>query len=213
MTELTLHFYPGACSRATMILLEEAVAEYATHFVDLMQGAQKTPEYLAVNPKGKVPTLVVDGRPLTENVAIISWLNKVFPEARLLPGGEALDEAKVLSDLAWVGSTVHIDFRRCRMPRYFIDGEEKQDEVRALGLKSLAADFGLADARLAERPFWHGDWSAMDAYLFWVWRGAIELPGFDAMGFRNMAAWAERVEARPATQRGLAREKADSTRG
>src|SRR3546814_2949189 len=82
--KLTLYCFPGACSRATMISLEETGAAYSTHVPNMMKNEQKSPEYLAVNPKGKVPVLVVDGEPLTDNIAILGFLADSFPDSGLL---------------------------------------------------------------------------------------------------------------------------------
>jgi glutathione S-transferase len=81
MTTMTLYFAPDSCPRVPLIALEEIGHPYTLEVVALMKGQHRSPEYLALNPKGKVPTLVVDGEPLTKNVAILTWLAERFPHA------------------------------------------------------------------------------------------------------------------------------------
>jgi glutathione S-transferase len=85
MTDLTLFFAPDTCARVSMIALEETEHPYKTELIAFMRGDHRSPRYLELNPKGKVPTLIVDGRVLTENVAILLWLAARFPETNLLP--------------------------------------------------------------------------------------------------------------------------------
>ena len=111
MGGMKLYFSNGSCSLASHIMLEEAGAKFETQRINLREGEQKKPEYLKVNPKGKVPALVLDGGVvLTENPAIISYIADTHPQANLLaPPGE-LARAKAQEWLAWCSSTVHISF-------------------------------------------------------------------------------------------------------
>jgi len=85
MTDTVLYAAPGTCARVPMIALEEARQDFEVRVVRFMKNEHRSPEYLALNPKGKVPLLLMDGAPLTENVAILLHLAERFPEARLLP--------------------------------------------------------------------------------------------------------------------------------
>ena len=101
MTDLTLFFAPDTCARVSMIALEEPEHPYKTELIAFMRGDHRSPRYLALNPKGRVPTLIVDGRVLTENVAILLWLAARFPEANLLPQyQDAFDKAQFLKCLS-----------------------------------------------------------------------------------------------------------------
>jgi glutathione S-transferase len=86
--DLRLYFSPGACSRVTLVALEEAGLSYEACPLALQQGAQRSAQYLALNPKGKVPLLVTPQGPLSENLAILSWLDAVVPAAQLLPAAD-----------------------------------------------------------------------------------------------------------------------------
>jgi glutathione S-transferase len=85
MSDITLYFAPNTCARVPMTALEEIGIPFKTELVAFMRGDHRSPGYLALNPKGKVPALTVDGRVLTENVAILVWLATTFPDATLLP--------------------------------------------------------------------------------------------------------------------------------
>ena len=108
MAKLDFYFSPGACSLATHIALEEAGAAFTPKPTYTRKGQTRTPEYLALNPKGKVPLLIVDGKPLTENTAILSYLNRSYPQAKLLPAGDPMREAEALSFSDAIGHHVRI---------------------------------------------------------------------------------------------------------
>src|SRR5258708_27915599 len=82
---LTLYFAPGASSMAVHIALHEIGAPFEGRPISLAKREQQAPTFLAINPEGKVPTLLIDGRPLTEVAAILYFLAKRFPQAALLP--------------------------------------------------------------------------------------------------------------------------------
>jgi|SRR5712671_1278130 glutathione S-transferase len=106
---LTLYYSPGACSLAPHIALEEAGATYALQLVSIPKREQQDPEYLNVNPRGKIPALRTDDGVLTENVAILTYIARTFPQARLLPE-EPIGMARCISHMAWLSNTVHPAF-------------------------------------------------------------------------------------------------------
>ena len=97
---LTLYFAPGSSSMAVHISLHEVGAPLEARPLSFAQHEQQGSEYLALNPEGKVPTLLIDGRPLTEVAAILFFLAKRYPQAALLPGDDVEAEAQVLRDRA-----------------------------------------------------------------------------------------------------------------
>jgi glutathione S-transferase len=103
---LTLYYGPGACSMASHIAIEETGAPYEAKPIMLPKGEQKTEAYLKINPRGRVPALAVNGTVLTENVAILTYLAKRFPGARLLPT-DLFEEMRCLSVMAWFSNFVH----------------------------------------------------------------------------------------------------------
>jgi glutathione S-transferase len=125
---LTLYFAPGASSMAVHIALHEIGAAFEGKPMSFRQNDMRSPEYLALNPEGKVPTLVVDGRPLTEVAAILFYLARCFPDAGLLPRDDIEAEAQALSWMSFIASTLH--------------------PARKHGLEYAKQVYGIADRRL-----------------------------------------------------------------
>ena len=203
MTDLVLHFAPGSCSRVPLIALIETGAPFETALMRFGKGQSRSPEYRRLNPKGKIPLLVVDGEPLTENVAIQSFLNGLFPEAHLLPPTtDPLERARQIADLCFCSATLHPVVTRIRMPARFAT----PDGARSVHDKSIEAmheHFALIEDRLAHGPWWYGAaWSVMDAYLGWVF-GRVEDTEFPVAGYPRFADHHRRLMARPAVQRAL----------
>lgn len=206
MTELALYFAPGACSRVPLIVLEEMGVAFDAKLIRFIKGEHRSPDYLRLNPKGKVPVLVVDGRPLTENVAILTYLATAYPQAKLLPFGQGImEDAQITSLLAWCSSGMHPIITRIRLPQMFCASPEGQDSVRVMAKEDMKRNFSLVDAALEHQPWILAEWSAIDAYLYWIWFRATG-SGFDGSSYRHFAAHAARMESRPSVKRVLERE-------
>ncbi|MEL6516223.1 MAG: glutathione S-transferase family protein [Pseudomonadota bacterium] len=211
MPDLTLFVAPNTCARVPTIALEEIGVPFQTELVRTAANQQKTPEYLKVNPKGKVPALLIDGTPLTENVAILSWLNITFPQANLLPKtDDPLEALKQTADLAFFSATVHPTVTRIAMPLKFIaDKALSFDIVRPVGVDAMMPIMSMIDSRLADGPWWYGGtWSVVDGYLYWVW-SRITGVGFPGDAFTNIQRHFDLSNDRPAVQRAMAREAED----
>jgi glutathione S-transferase len=178
---LTLYAAPGASSMAPHIALNEAGAMFELRPLSFHRKENRTPEYLAINPEGNVPTLVVDGRPLTEVAAILFYLAKRFRDAHLLPRDDIEAEAHVVSWMSFIASTVH--------------------PARRQGLEHARRIYALADARLGKHEWAVGKYSIADIHLFrlfWRFRNSLKPP---AEEFPNLTAHYERMMARAAVQR------------
>ena len=136
---LTLYFSPGACSMASHIGIEETGAAYVEKPTLLAKGEQKTEAYLKINPRGKVPALSVDGKIITENTAILSYLAKQFPQAKLMPA-DPVEEARCISAMAWFSNVVHPSYQRYMRPERFAEGDAAQATVKETGRKSFWAN-------------------------------------------------------------------------
>lgn len=208
MSKVQLYMAPGTCARVPSICLEQAGQDFESVLIRFMRGEHKSPDYKKLNPTGKVPTLVIDGEALTENVAIISFLNERFPDARLMPETtDALSRARQLADVSFCSATLHPIVTRIRMPHFFARKDAAQS-IWERGCDAITEFFGLIESRLVDQDWWYGDqWSAMDAYLYWVfWR--VEGADFDVTPFPQFKDHANRMEERPAVQRALTRESA-----
>jgi glutathione S-transferase len=139
---LILYYWPGASSVVPHIVLEEIGAPYERQVVNLAQGEHKSGAYLKINPHGKVPALSVDGMVLTENVAILTYLAKRFPETQLLPRG-IVEEANCISMMAWFASAVHPTFAHIIRPERFAPIALHTSILRTL----LATSFGTIARR------------------------------------------------------------------
>ena len=104
---LTLYFAPGSSSMAAHIALHEVGAPFESRPLSFHRKENRTPAYLAINPEGKVPTLLIDGRPLTEVAGILFYLARRFPEAGLLPTDDIEAEAQVVSWMSFIAATMH----------------------------------------------------------------------------------------------------------
>lgn len=203
---LTLYFSPGACSMASHIGIEETGAPYEEKPTLLAKGEQKTEAYLKINPRGKVPALVADGKVIVENTAILTYLARRFPEKKLLPA-DPVDEARCISTMAWFSNTPHPAYQRYSRPERFADGEAAQATVRDLGRKAFWASCEEIDGMLRGKSWLMGDhYTVADGYalVFYSWgvRG-----GFPMNELAAYAAWKDRMLGRPAVRKILESER------
>jgi glutathione S-transferase len=208
MPKLKLYFFPGTCARVSLIALEECGAQFDTQLVKLMTGEHRSPEYLAINPLGKVPTLLVDGQPLTETLAIIGYLQRSFPGTHLMPeSADAFTEARHYSTLAWLSSTVQPLVTRILLPQLLCDLPEGAGRVYTQGTDAMRWQLRTVEALLEMQPWLLGSqWSVADAFLFWIF-DQITQADFPAREFPNINAHSARSIERPAIQRAVEHEK------
>lgn len=204
--KLTLAFAPGACAIAPYILLQEAGADFDTLNVNLGKGEHHQAPYLRVNPKGKVPALIVNGgRVITENVAIQVWIDRQFPQARLMPQDPEL-YIDALSVLGWCGSGIHPKLTQQARPERYCDLPGTADRVKALGCEGMAEQYELAESMLAGKNWFFEDrLTCADAYFYWTFRRGAAF-GHDLSHFKNCIAHRQRMEARDSVKALLAHE-------
>ncbi len=186
---LTLYFAPGASSMAPHIALHEIGAPFTPRPLSFARNETRQPDFLAVNPEGKVPTALADGQVLTEVAAILFYLARRHPQAGLLPGS-AEGEAQALSWMSFLASTVH--------------------PARRQGGEHALRIWGLAEQRLARAagPWALGAYSIADIHLFRLyWRFAASRAD-RAGAFPVLQAHHDRMLARPAVQRTIGIESA-----
>lgn len=205
MDKLTLYFAPDTCARVPLIALEEIGCDYDLETIAFMRGQHRSEPYLALNPKGKVPTLVVGDRALSENVAILTWLHATHPDAKLLPAFEdEFTRATILSDLSFCASGLHPIVTRLRFPHFFCDIPEATGRVYDMATSAMSLNFDLIERRLEKGPWWYGEqWSVLDAYINWVWF-RVTGAGFDPSLYPNFAGHNEDMMERPSVERALA---------
>jgi glutathione S-transferase len=180
---LTLYFAPGSSSMAVHIALHEIGVAFESRPMSFKQQDLRSPEYLAINPEGKVPTLLIDGRPLTEVAGILYYLARRFPDAALLPAEDPEAEARAISWMSFIASTLH--------------------PARARGLDYAKQVYGIADLRLGSNEWVLGQYSVVDIHLFRLyWRLANSLKP-PAGTFPNLTIHHDRMMRRAAVQRTL----------
>lgn len=202
---LVLFYAPMTCAMVPYVALTEAGAAFEVRNFNTRTNQHRTPEFLAINPKHKVPVLIIDGSPLTENVAIQLWIARQFPHAQLLPA-DPQAEIQAISLLAWVSSTIHPHLTHNPRPENHCDMPGSADAVRRVGARLLSEDFAIAEDELAGRDWFFDDFTTVDMYFYWAFRRAVSFK-LDLSAFRYCAAHAARVEARPSVQKVLAHEQ------
>ncbi|MBC7781892.1 MAG: glutathione S-transferase N-terminal domain-containing protein [Proteobacteria bacterium] len=202
---LTLFYAPGACSLVPYVSLTEAGADFDIRNVNTGAKEQKTADYLAVNPKGKVPVLVIDGYPLTENVAIQQFIARSFPKANLLPA-DLLAQTKAISLMAWFSSTIHPHLTPNARPENYCDIVEAHDGVKRVAQKLLLEDLKIAEKLLEGREWFFDHFTVVDAYFFWCFRRATQF-NLDLSAYPNCLAHMARMRTRPSVQKVEAYEK------
>jgi len=186
---LTLYFSPGSSSMATHIALYEVGVPFEAKLTSLHQDAHHAPEYVAINPEAKVPTLMIDGRPLTEVAATLWYLARTYPAAGLLPQqGDIEAEARVISWMSFIASTIH--------------------PARRIGLERWREVFVLAEQRLGRHDWTIERYSIADIHLFRLWWRYVDTVHPDPGPFPGLAAHYQRMMARPAVTRTLEVESA-----
>lgn len=203
--KLTLYYAPRTCALVPYVTLTEAGADFDVQNVNTRTDQNKTPEFLSLNPKHKVPVLVIDGEPLTENVAIQIWIARQFSKARLLPAAPGA-EIKAISLMAWCASGIHPHLTPNTKPGRYCDLPDSEESVKRLANKLLFENFAIADGMLAGREWFFDHFTAVDAYFFWCFRRAI-LFKLDVSAFRHCVAHFERMKLRTSVQKVIAYEK------
>ncbi len=198
---MKLYYSPGACSLGIHVLLEEIGQPYETELINVREGAQYQPHFMAVSAKAKVPALRRDdGSVLTEYGAIATWLARTHPAARLMPA-DAEGEARVLEAMDYAVGTVHMQgFTRIARPGNFAPSEADREQVQARGREIYGKGLALLAQSLGGRDWIAGDYSVADSAVFyvchWAPRAGTDLPG-------PLQAHFARMKARPAVRRTL----------
>ena len=200
---LKLFTAANTCALASHIALEEAGAPYEIARVDFSANDQRKPEYLAINPKGRVPALVTDRGVLTETPAILVFIAQSFPRARLAPIDDAFEFGRVQSFNSYLCSTVHVAHAH-RMRGYrWVDDEAAIAAMQRKVPTTVGDCFELIEHQMIEGPWVMGStYTICDPYLFTL-SGWLAGDGVDIGRFRKVADHRARMVDRPAVARAL----------
>ena len=207
VSTLKLYTSPRACSTACHIALEESDLDYEVEIIKIREGQHKTADYLAINPWGKIPALLIDDEVLTEAHAILSYIGEKSANS-LLPEDNTLGRTRAHEWMNFLSSTVHIAFRPLFRPHFFLNKKSLYPKLLEVGVPILRNTLLEVDRRLAGREFALGKkFSVIDPYLFvfYMWGQRDDI----APHIADMANWkahANRILERPATWKCLKRE-------
>jgi glutathione S-transferase len=202
------YYAQGTCALASHIALEEAGAPYTAERLDFKTNQQNSPEYLAINPKGRVPTLVTDRGILTETPAILAFIAQSFPQARLAPFEDAFALAQVQAFNSYLCSTVHVAHAHKLRGYRWAAEESSFTDMKRMVPKSVGACFALIERSMLRAPWVMGErYTICDPYLFTVGQW-LEGDGVDLAALPNVMAHRKRMQERPAVRKVMEVEKA-----
>ncbi len=202
-----LHYAPNTCALATHILLEALGVPYRAVRVDFARQAQRSPEYLRLNPKGRVPCLETPHGVLTETPALLAHLCEAHPAAGLAPLGDAFAMARFHEFNSYLGSTVHVAHAHRMRGSRWADDPAAWEAMKRKVPQSVGDGFAFVEERLVSPWVLGESMSACDFYLFTL-ASWLEGDGVDTSRLPRVLAHRERVGALPAVARAVAAEKA-----
>jgi glutathione S-transferase len=202
---MKLYYSPNACSLGIHFLLAEIGKPFTLEKVDFAAREQYGPEFVALNPKSKVPVLQrEDGGIITEFPAIAFYLARTNPEAKLLPE-DVEGQTRALELLDYLIATVHMrGFTRIFRPEAFSPTPDDKEKVQAAGVKFIETGFSLLEPVLGEKDYILGEFSIVEGALFFLEYWAVKRAGIPLPA--NFQAHFERLMARPAARKTLAAE-------
>jgi len=190
----------GTCALATHIALHESGAAFELRLVDFAAQGQQAPEFLSVNPKGRVPALVTERGILTETPALLAFVAQQFPQAALAPLDDAFGLAKLQEFNSYLCSTVHVSHAHKHRGARWADEPEAHEAMRRKVSANMTAHMNLIEAQLSSDHVLGAHYSVADTYLYVV-TGWLAGDGVDIAQFPRLQAHRARVAQRPAVQR------------
>jgi glutathione S-transferase len=200
---LTLYYAPDSCALAAHLALEVAGAPYAAERIDFKNQQQRSPEYLRINPKGRVPALATEHGILTETPALLQFIAQSFPQAGLAPLDDPFLLARVNEFNSYLCSTVHVAHAHRKRGSRWADDEQAIAAMKDKVAQNMADCFTLIEQRMLAGPWVLGErFSSSDLYLFTVTRW-LEGDGVDVKRFPKVAEHLRRMQELPAVRKVL----------
>jgi glutathione S-transferase len=198
------YYAPISCSLASHIALEQAGAKYEAVRVDFTSNAQRSADYLKVNPKGRVPALVTEHGVLTETLAILTFVAQKFPDAGLAPFEDAWAFARMQSFNSYLASTVHVAHAHRMRGKRWVDDPDAIVKMQEKVARNVTECFDLIEHELFGSPWVLGErYSVSDPYLFTISRW-LESDGVDPSRFPKVLDHRERMAELPAAKKVIA---------
>ncbi|OED44278.1 hypothetical protein AB833_01865 [Chromatiales bacterium (ex Bugula neritina AB1)] len=186
---------------ATYISLLEAGAVFDVKFILLKNNDQTSPDYAAINPKKKVPFLVIDGKGLSENIAMQTWIAETYPEANLLPS-DSWKHKQALSHMGWFGSGIHQHLTRHFKPVKFCADTNAHADIKEKARAMYMEQLALVEAELMGKTWFFDHFTVCDSYFFWIYDRALT-EGFDLSEFKSCTDHYNRMRERESVQKVL----------
>jgi glutathione S-transferase len=212
---LTLYYAPHTCALATHIVLEEVGAEYAAKRIDFATNQQRSPQYLRINPKGRVPALVTDRGILTETPAMLVYVAQSFvahssPGANLAPMDDPFFFAQIQSFNNWLCSHLHVAHAHRMRGHRWVDPEDKH-AIAAMQRKvpqSVAESFAMVEREMLKGPWVMGErYTVCDPYLFTLAQW-LEADGVDPASIPRVVDHRRRMSQRATVKKAITSELA-----
>lgn len=210
MADVELYYGPGSVAFGALIALEECGADYRAHQIRLADGEQRKPAFLAMNPRGQVPVLRTDDALIRENIGVLSFIAFRYPGARLLPFAKPVELARCYEFLSWFATNLHVAIAQIFRSARFTPDEAAQGKLKEQGpiafMRTLEEFEKWADT--GNGKWIIGDHLTLADLLAPVaarWARRLEI---DPAAYPAFEAIADRVMARPASQRALKQEQA-----
>lgn len=203
---LTFYYAPGTCALASHLALEFAGAPYEAKRLDFKQNQQRSPEYLRVNPKGRVPALVTERGVLTETPALLQYIAQSFPQAKLAPVNDAFLLARGNEFNSYLCSTVHVNHAHKGRGYRWVEADDTAslEAMKKKVPQTMAESFALIEEQMLKGPWVLGEsFSTSDLYLYTLTRW-LEGDGVDVKRFPKVADHMRRMEALPQVQKVVA---------
>jgi glutathione S-transferase len=205
---LKLYYADDTCSLASHIALEEAGADYALARISFAQNEQRSPDYLAINAKGRVPAMVTNRGILTETPAMLVFIAQSFPHARLAPLDDAFAFAEVQAFNCFLCSTLHVAHAHRMRGHRWADDEAAIAAMKRKVPDSVGACYELVERHMFRGPWvMGGDYTICDPYLFTIAQW-MEGDGVDPARFPRVADHRRRMSERAAVRTAIAQEAA-----
>ena len=201
-TPLTLYYAAGTCAQAVLIALYEANAQFTLNTLNFADHEQRSPEYLALNPKARVPALVTERGVLTEVPALLLYVAQTYPQAALAPLDDAFALAQMQDFNAYLASTVHVAHAHRMRASRWADDEAAQAAMRAKVQQNMYECFSVIEKHyLGDKPWVMGEqFTVADGYLY-ILASWLKGDGVDITDFPRVAAHSERMRARASVKK------------
>lgn len=205
---LELYFTPDTCALASHIALEDAGAEYRLHHIDFERSDQRSPDYLAVNPKGRVPALVTPQGVLTETPAILVYIAQLYPARQLAPMEDPFEFARLQAFNSYLCSTLHVAHAHRMRGHRWADDPQAIAAMQRKAPEAVGASYAYVEDHVFVGPFVMGaQYTVADPYLFTLAQW-MEADGVDPRKTPRIAAHREMMHSRESVKKALNAESA-----